>query len=81
MEVVARYFRLSLVDVTGVVREMEIFFDPLYLFGNHLEPASARFEAMNPCWSLGNSFEDAAVEVGGVSESEVESAEQVRLLV
>ena len=26
----------------------------LYLFGNHLEPASARFEAMNPCWSLGN---------------------------
>ena len=52
----------------------------LYLFGNHLEPASARFEAMNPCWSLGSSFEDAAAEVGGVSESEVESAEQVRLL-
>ena len=47
----------------------------LYLFENHLEPASARFEAMNPCWSLGNSFEDAAAEVGGVSENEVESAE------
>ena len=53
----------------------------LYLFGNHLEPASARFEAMNPYWILGSSFEDAAAEVGGVSESEVESAEQVRLLV
>ena len=53
----------------------------LYLFENHLEPASARFEAMSPCWSLGNSFEDAAAEVGGVSENEVESAEQVRLLV
>ena len=51
----------------------------LYLFENHLEPASARFEAMNPCWSLGNSFEDAAA--GGVSGNEVESAEQVRLLV
>ena len=51
----------------------------LYLFGNHLEPASARFEAMNPCWSLGSSFEDAAAGVGDVSE--VESAEQVRLLV
>ena len=52
----------------------------LYLFGNHLEPASAGFEAMNPRWSLGNSFEDAAVEVGGVSENEAESAEQARLL-
>ena len=52
----------------------------LYLFGNHLGPASARFEAMNQCWSLGNSFEDAAAEVGGVSENEVESAEQVHLL-
>ena len=51
----------------------------LYLFGNHLGPASARFEAMNPRWSLGNSFEDAAAGVGDVSE--VESAEQVRLLV
>ena len=53
----------------------------LYLFENHLEPASARFEAMNPRWSLGNSFEDAAAGVGDVSENEVVSAEQVRLLV
>ena len=53
----------------------------LYLFGNHWEPASARFEAMNPCWSLGSSFEDAAGAVGDVSGNEVESAEQVRLLV
>ena len=53
----------------------------LYLFGNHLEPASARFEAMNQCWILGNSFEGAAAGLGDVSENEVVSVEQVRLLV
>ena len=36
---------------------------------------------MNPCWNLGSSFEDAAAEVGGVSESEVEPEVQVRLVV